>query len=179
MTDTRGSGSQKQLPEPHFLKVGMILRAWSIRGDVKVQPTAIRPEQIQQLKRIFVGPHHREYKVQSFRAHQKNWLLKLEGVDTRNDAELLHDQWISIERKDQPPLTEDEYYSNQIIGLQVETIDGTALGIVTEILKTGANDVYVVNGNRGEILLPAQAEVIRSIDVEQGIMIVKLLPGME
>ena len=161
-----------------FLKVGRILRAWSIRGDVKVQPTAIEPEELQKFKRVFVGESHREYKVQSFRPHQNNWLLKLEGVDTRNDAELLHDQWISIERKDRPTPAKAEYFANQIIGLKVETIDGVALGEVTEILKTGANDVYVVKNNRREVLLPAVTEVIRSIDLEQGKMIVKLLEGL-
>jgi 16S rRNA processing protein RimM len=161
-----------------FFKVGKILRAWSIRGDVKVQPTAIEPEELQKFKRVFIGEKHREYKVQSFRPHQNNWLLKLEGVDTRNDAELLHDLWISIERKDRPVPAEAEYFTNQIIGLKVETIDGVALGEVTEILKTGANDVYVVKNDQRDILLPAVAEVIRSIDLEQGKMIVKLLEGL-
>jgi 16S rRNA processing protein RimM len=161
-----------------FLKVGRILRAWSIRGDVKVQPTAIEPEELQKFKRVFVGEKYREYKVQSFRPHQNSWLLKLDGVDTRNDAELLHNQWISIERKDRPTPAEAEYFTNQIIGLKVETIDGVALGLVTEILKTGANDVYVVKGDRGEVLLPAVADVIREIDLEQGKMIVKLMEGL-
>lgn len=178
MTKTRGSGDKSASPEPQFLKVGKILRAWSIRGDVKVQPTAIKPEELQQVKRVFIGPHHREYTVQSFRPHQNNWLLKLAGIETRNDAERLHDLWLSIERKDRPAPAGDEYFSNQIIGLKVETIDGLELGAVTEILKTGANDVYIVESDRGEILLPAQAEVIRSIDLEQGKMIVKLIEGL-
>jgi 16S rRNA processing protein RimM len=178
MTKTRGSGDKSTSPEPQFLKVGKILRAWSIRGDVKVQPTAIDPEELQKFKRLFIGLQHREYTVQSFRPHQNNWLLKLKGVETRNDAEVLHDQWISIERQDRPAPAESEYFTNQIIGLKVETIDGLELGSVTEILKTGANDVYVVKGDRGEVLLPAVEQVVQSIDLEQGKMIVKLLEGL-
>ncbi len=162
-----------------FLDVGKILRAWSIRGDVKVQPTAIDPEELQKFKRVYIGSGHREYKVQSLRAYQNNWLLKLEGVDTRNDAELLHGQSVSIKRTDRTkPAQQDEYFTNQIIGLAVETIEGEALGVVTEILKTGANDVYVVKNDQREILLPAVHDVIRSIDVAGGKMIVKLLDGL-
>ena len=163
---------------PDFLTVGRILRAWSIRGDVKVQPTAIEPAELVKFKRVFIGPNHDEYTVQSFRAYQNNWLLKLEGVDTRNDAELLQGRSVSIKRQDRPLPAEAEYFTNQIIGLAVETIDGVVLGQITEILKTGANDVYVVKNERREILLPAQDEVIRNIDVEHGKMIVKLLPGL-
>jgi 16S rRNA processing protein RimM len=73
---------------------------------------------------------------------------------------------------------EGEFYAREVIGLKVRTIDGEELGEVTEILVTGANDVYVVQGPRGEILLPARVEVIKGIDVEAGVMTVELLPGL-
>src|SRR5512135_1586499 len=139
---------------------------------------AIEPAELMKFKRVFIGPDHHEYTVQSFRAYQNNWLLKLDGVDTRNDAELLQGRSVSIKRQDRPAPADAEYFTNQIIGLAVETIDGVVLGQITEILKTGANDVYVVKNERREILLPAQDEVIREIDVEHGKMIVKLLPGL-
>jgi 16S rRNA processing protein RimM len=73
---------------------------------------------------------------------------------------------------------EGEFYAREVIGLKVRTVEGEELGEVTEILVTGANDVYVVKGERGEILLPARVEVIKGIDVEVGIMTVELLPGL-
>jgi 16S rRNA processing protein RimM len=73
---------------------------------------------------------------------------------------------------------EGEFYAREVIGLKVRTIEGEALGEVTEILVTGANDVYVVKGERGETLLPARVEVIKGIDVEAGTMTVELLPGL-
>jgi 16S rRNA processing protein RimM len=171
-----GSGG-KTSPEPNFFVVGRVLRAWGIRGDVKIAPFTDRPEDFKSYQAVFVGPQCKRYDVKSFRPYQGNWLLHLNGVESRNDAETLHGQEILIEAA-QRPRQEGEFFAREVIGLKVRTIDGEELGEVVEILVTGANDVYVVKGDRGEILLPARVEVIRSIDVEAGVMTVELLPGL-
>ena len=173
---TRGSGD-KTSPEPRFFMVGRVLRAWGIRGDVKIAPFTDQPEDFKRYASVFVGPECRRYEVKSFRPYQGNWLLHLIGVESRNEAEALHGQEIFIETV-QRPRQEGEFYAREVIGLKVRTIDGEELGEVTEILVTGANDVYVVQGDRGEILLPARVEVIKGIDVEAGTMTVELLPGL-
>jgi 16S rRNA processing protein RimM len=157
--------------------VARVLRAWGIRGDLKVQPFTDRPEDFERFTHVYLGTPPRRYQVKSFRPYQGNWLLHLTGVDTRTAAEALHDLPVLIERE-RRQLEAGEYFSDQIIGLQVKTVKGEDLGEITEIIATGANDVYVVSGSRGEILLPARAEVIQSIDLEQGVMIVELLPGL-
>jgi 16S rRNA processing protein RimM len=172
----QGSGG-KTAPEPNFFMVGRILRAWGIRGDMKIAPFTDRPEDVHQYQQVFVGPQQQRYAVKSFRPYQGNWLLHLDGVDTREAAERLHGQEIFIELV-QRPRQEGEFYAREVIGLKVRTADGVELGEVTEILVTGANDVYMVNGARGEILLPARVEVIKGIDVEAGTMTVELLPGL-
>ncbi len=173
---TRGSGG-KVAPEPRFFMVGRVLRAWGIRGDVKIAPFTDRPEDFKDYRSVFVGPQQKRYEVKSFRPYQGNWLLHLVGVESRNEAEALHEQEIFIEAA-QRPRQEGEFYAREVIGLKVRTIDGEELGEVTEILVTGANDVYVVKSSRGEILLPARVEVIKGIDVEAGTMTVELLPGL-
>ncbi len=157
--------------------VGRVLRAWGIRGDLKIAPFTDRPEDFTQYRSVLVGPQRKSYEVRSFRPYQGNWLLHLVGVDSRNDAEALHGQEILIEAA-QRPRQPGEFYAREVIGLKVRTVDGEELGEVTEILVTGANDVYVVKGDRGEILLPARVEVIKGIDVETGVMTVELLPGL-
>jgi 16S rRNA processing protein RimM len=157
--------------------VGRILRAWGIRGDMKIAPFTDRPEDFKLYTHVFIGPQQQRYAVKSFRPYQGNWLLHLVGVDMREAAERLQGQDIFIELAQRPRL-EGEFYAREVIGLKVRTIEGEELGEVTEILVTGANDVYVVKGARGEILLPARAEVIKGIDVEAGIMTVELLPGL-
>ena len=175
MKQTRGSGGPP--PEPNFLIVGRVLRAWGIRGDLKIQPMTDRPADFARLTQVYVGAPPRRYEVQSFRPYQGNWLLHLVEVSTRTQAEALHDQPILIERV-QRKLEADEYLADQIIGLKVITLAGEALGTVVEILTTGANDVYVVQGERGEVLLPARSEVVRSIDLSTATMTVELLPGL-
>ena len=157
--------------------IGRVLRAWGIRGDLKIAPFSNRPEDFKQYRSVLVGPQRKRYDVKSLRPYQGNWLLHLVGVESRNDAEALHGQEILIEAA-QRQKQEGEFYAREVIGLQVRTIDGEELGEVTEILVTGANDVYVVTGSRGEILLPARVEVIKGIDVQAGVMTVELLPGL-
>ena len=177
MAGTRGSGDKTIAPEPNFLIVARVLRAWGIRGDLKIQPFTDRPDDFARLKRVYIGPQHQCYEVQSFRPYQGNWLLHLAGVDSRTDAEVLRGQTIAIERTARP-LDQDEYYAHQIIGLKVKTSDGDDLGVIAEIIATGANDVYVVHGERGEVLLPARSEIVRSIDLAAGMMIVELPSGL-
>jgi 16S rRNA processing protein RimM len=173
---TRGSGG-KTAPEPNFFMVGRVLRAWGIRGDMKIAPFTDRPEDFKQYSHVFVGPQQRRYAVKSFRPYQGNWLLHLVGVEARDDADRLHGQEIFIELA-QRPRQEGEFYAREVIGLKVRTINGEELGEVVEILVTGANDVYVVKGPRGEVLLPARVEVIQAVDIEAGVMTVELLPGL-
>jgi 16S rRNA processing protein RimM len=154
-----------------------VLRAWGIRGDVKIAPFTDRPEDFTQYRSVLVGPQRKPYAVKSFRPYQGNWLLHLAGIESRHEAEALHGQEILIEAA-QRPRQEGEFFAREVIGLKVRTIAGEDLGEVVEILVTGANDVYVVKGQRGEILLPARVEVIKEIDVAAGVMTVELLPGL-
>lgn len=176
MNQTRGSGG-RSAPEPNFLMVGRVLRAWGIRGDLKVAPFTDRPEDFKQYRQVYIGRRWQPYAVQSFRPNQGNWLLHLAGVETRSDAELLHGQEIFVDQV-QRPRQPGEFYAREVIGLKVQTVAGEELGEVVEILVTGAHDVYVVKGDRGEVLLPARVEAIKAIDVEAGVMIVELLPGL-
>jgi len=105
-------------------------------------------------------------------------LLKLGGCDDRNGADELRGMLVQIPLKEAAPLEEGEYYHFQLIGVRVETESGEWLGQVVEVLETGANDVYVVRGPWGEVLLPAVNDVILELDLELRRMVVHLLPGM-
>jgi 16S rRNA processing protein RimM len=120
----------------------------------------------------------REYRVERIRLHSNVALIKLAGCDDRNTAETLRDMLVSIPVENAVPLDDGEFYHHQIVGLRVETIEGEGLGKVAEVLETGADDVYVVKGPLGEILLPAISEVVRDIDLDEGKMSVRLLPGL-
>ena len=134
------------------------------------------PGRFEELERVFVGG--RPFAVRSAQSQSGAVRLRLEGIVTRDDAEGLRDQLIEIPRAEVGPLPEGHYYHEQIVGLRVRTEAGQDLGTVAEVLPTGANDVYVVRGAGPEILVPAIDEVVRSIDLEAGVVTVSVMEGL-
>ena len=105
--------------------------------------------------------------------------MAFEGYDTPEQAGKLRNQLAYVPTADRPPLPDGEYYHHQLIGLKVISEQGEVLGKVTEILATGANDVYVVRAEIGaEILIPAVDEFVRAVDLERGELRVHLAPGL-
>ena len=101
------------------------------------------------------------------------------GITDRNQAGQLKGQWVQVPIEEAIPLPEGSFYLYQLVGLQVITTDGNNLGSVADIIETGANDVYVIRkGGRQEVLVPAIPDVVKSIDIEQGQMIVELIDGL-
>jgi 16S rRNA processing protein RimM len=105
-------------------------------------------------------------------------ILRLSSVTSVDDAESLRGRLLTLPESELAPLAEDEFYSYQLIGLEVVDLDGTHLGKVVELIATGSNDVYVVNGPCGELLLPAIDDVILEVDLPGGRMLVSLMEGM-
>jgi 16S rRNA processing protein RimM len=173
----RGPG-ECQAPEPRLLSVACVSKAWGLQGELKLQVSAERVDDLLGLKTVYLGETATPYRVTRFRWHRQDLLLKLEGCDDRSQAEALQGLAVQMRAEDAAPLEPNEYYCRQIIGLQVVSLEGEALGVLDDIIETGANDVYVVHGPRGEVLLPARVQVIRQVDLEHGVMVVSLLPGL-
>lgn len=163
---------------PDHLAVGLVRKPHGVRGEVRVEFLTDRPERFQPGVTVHVGQGLRPLEVERLRLHQDHGILKLAGVEDRNAAESLRGELLHVPFSEAHPLEEGQFYEHQIIGLAVETTDGEHLGRVTEILYTGANDVYVVDGPRGEILLPAIRECIRAVDLEAGLIKAVLLAGL-
>jgi 16S rRNA processing protein RimM len=171
------------MPEPRYLAVGRILRPHGVRGELRVEVITGSPERLNQHAYFFLAsPDHpeavRRYPVEKMRLHRGRLLLKLGGCDDRNGADELRGMLVQIPIEEAAPLEEGEYYHFQLLGVRVETEDGEWLGQVVKVLETGANDVYVVRGSRGEMLLPAVDELVLELDLESKRMVVHLLPGM-
>ena len=171
------------MPEPRFLAVGRVLRPHGIRGELRVEIVTGYPERLGQHTDLYLASPARpeaarRYPVEAMRWHRGVLLLKLGGCDDRNTADELRGMLVQVPIEEAVPLEEDEYYHFQIIGMQVETESGESLGQVVDVLETGANDVYVVRGPRGEVLLPAVDEVVIELDLGSRRMVVRLLPGM-
>lgn len=172
-----GSDEENASPEPQFLAVGRVVRPHGVRGELCVEIHTAYPERFGVYRQIFVGEAHTPFKIKAHRFHKGFVILALTGVDNRTQAESLRDQWLWISRDDAIPLEEGEYYLYQVLGMQVITDQGEMLGRITEIIETGANDVYVVRG-ADEILLPAIPDVIQQVDIAARRMIVHLIDGL-
>jgi 16S rRNA processing protein RimM len=116
--------------------------------------------------------------IESARWQKGMVYLRLSGIEDREAAAELRGRLLAIAESELEPLPEGQYYRFQLIGLTVISTGGEELGRVTEVLSTGANDVYVVSGDRGELLLPATDEVVREIDLQSGRMLIEALPGL-
>jgi 16S rRNA processing protein RimM len=146
---------------------------------VRVTPHTDQPERFTWLEVVYLGEAEpRPVVVESARLHGDVILLKLVDYDNRDAAESLRGQWLQVPEEEALPLAEGEYYLYQLEGLTVYSDSGQHLGELVAVLETGANNVFVVRGVSGEILLPDVTEVIREIDFAAGRMVVHLLPGL-
>jgi 16S rRNA processing protein RimM len=174
----RGSGASRRRPEPHYLAIGRVARPFGLHGELRVELLTEYPEQLGRLRTVYLGPQAQSWTVEGLRPHKDAALFKLSGCDDRTAAEALRGMLVQVAREDAVPLEEDEFYEHQIVGITVVEEDGALLGKVTEIISTGANDVYVVVGPDGELLLPAIESVILEIDLEADRMLVHVLEGL-
>jgi 16S rRNA processing protein RimM len=165
---------------PGRLAVARVVAPYGIRGDVKAEILTDFPQRFRRLQRVFVGATDRELHLTRYRLDDDGRFVYLhfKEIPDRTAAEALRNQLLTIPEAEAMPLPEGTYYVHQIIGLRVVTDTGEELGRVREVLHTGANDVYVVDGPRGEVLLPAIPEVILDVDLAQGILRVHLLEGL-
>ena len=165
--------------ETDFIVIGQITKPHGVRGELRVKPHTDEPERFTWLEQVYVGETARSLMlVEKARVHQGMILLKFTAVNDRTAAEALRGEWLMVPEDEALPLAEGEYYLFQLEGLSVFTDDGEDLGVLTSIIETGANHVFVVQGAQGELLLPDIDEVVQEIDFENGRMVVKLLPGL-
>ena len=165
-----------------YFEIGKITGTHGIRGTMRVFPTTEDPSRFERLKEIIVEIRGKRetFHIQKVAFHKQFVLLTVKEITDINVAELYKNGRILIPDAMAIPLGEDEYYNRDLYGLKVVTEEGEELGEITEIFPTGSNDVYVVkkDGKVKELLLPAIKDCIKNVDLENGVMTVKLLEGL-
>jgi 16S rRNA processing protein RimM len=165
--------------EPVFLVVGKLRRPHGVRGEMILEVYTDFPERLRTGSTVFVGEEHQPRKIRSRRRYSEDLLLALEGCTTPEEAGELRNTYLYVRSDLIPPLPEGEFYHHQLLGLCVVSDEGRYLGRLTQILETGANDVYVIQPESGkEILLPAVDSVILSVELPRGEIRVHLIPGI-
>lgn len=161
-----------------YIAIGYIAAVFGVKGEVKVTLATDFPERFQGLKTVFLGPEARPVRLLSSRPHQDFLLVRLEGYSDRTAAEALPGLWLQVPEADVMPLGEGEHYVFQLVGVRVRTTDGREVGVIDEILSTPANDVFVVQGPAGEVLIPYINDVIAEEHLDAGEIVVHPLPGL-
>jgi 16S rRNA processing protein RimM len=175
------TGSDANRTEPRFLMIGQVARPHGVQGEVSVTIMTEFPERFDAMETVYVGNDDTVelLEVVSSRWSGERALLRFAGVHDRNDADKLRGLYLQIPVEEAMTLEEDAYYIYQLVGLSLVTDEGQPLGTLIEVIETGANDVYVVRGDQGEILIPAINDVVLEVDLEAGLMTVHLIEGLQ
>ena len=164
-----------------MLRVGVISSTHGVRGEVKVFPTTDDPARLEDLETVFLdtGREKLKLEISGVKFFKNMVILKFKGYDNINDIEKYRGKDLWITRDQAVPLGEDENFVADLIGLSVVTDQGETLGVMKDVMFTGANDVYVVERENGkELLFPAIKDCILDVDLEEGVMTVHVLDGL-
>ena len=164
-----------------YLEIGQIVNTFGIKGMVKVKPFSQNVERFDELEKVYVQSKQKKkiYEFEEVKYHKNMVLIKFKGIDNPEDANLLRESYLLVDRNEEKPLEEGTYYIVDMIGLEVFDDEENYLGKLEDIYNTGSNDIYVVKNELGkQILLPALKEVIKKIDLENKKIFVHLIPGL-
>ena len=164
-----------------YIEIGQIVNTNGLKGVVKVNPFTDDIGKFEDLKYVYIQLKNelKKVKIEQVRYNKNQVLLKLEGIDSIEEAEKYRNFYLKTEKERQGGLGEDTYYIVDLIGLDVYTDKNEYLGKIEDVFPTGSNDVYVVKDNLGkQILIPAIADVVKEVDLKNKKMIINLIPGL-
>ena len=165
----------------NLLRVGVITTTHGVRGEVKVFPTTDDVRRFKRLKEVILdtGKEQITLEVEGTKFFKQFVILKFKGIDNINDVERYRQKSLYVTRENAVRLKKDEYFIADLMGLRVHNEDGSEIGVLREVIETGANDVYVIDLDDGrELLLPAIKECVLNVDVEAGFIQIHIMPGL-
>ena len=172
------------MPKPNeteWATIGKVVAPFGIHGEIKVLSLTDIPNRFAELEAIYLGSDHIRHTIKSVRPYKGDMVvMKLAGIEDANTAETARNFDLSIPLSQLAPLPPDSYYQHDIIGLEVATIDGQNVGKIVDIMVTGSNDVYIIEGKTSgrEILIPAIKDVIKQVDLIRKLMYIEPLEGL-
>ena len=164
-----------------LIEIGRIVRSHGMAGRMKVLSYLETPDVLHDLSGLFVGRSVSEavlFPLVAVQVGRDFFILQLGGIEDREAAARLQGSSVWMPSEKMRKLPDGEYYWREVIGLQVLTEEDEILGRIEAVFPTGSNDVYVCRGAGREILLPAIGDVVRKIDTDRGVMVVRLLKGL-
>ncbi len=162
-------------------KVGIITSTHGVRGEVKVYPTTDDVRRFKRLKEVILdtGKEQLLMEIEGVKFFKQFVILKFKGIDNINDIEKYRKSELYVTRKNAVRLSKDEYFIADLMGLEVRNEDDVKIGVLQDVMETGANDVYIINLDDGrELLLPAIKQCVLAVDVEAGFIKIHILEGL-
>lgn len=161
-----------------YLEIGKVVSTHGLRGELRVDPWCDSPQFLCQFKTLYLKKGEIKLSVSS-RPHKTIAIVKAKGIDTIEEAEKLRGRVLYINRSD-ARLAPGEYFIQDLMGLDVIDIDTSkSYGKITDVLKTGANDVYqVTDEDKKDYLIPVIDDVVKEIDISGGKVLIKPLKGI-
>ena len=164
-----------------FFQVGVISSTHGVHGEVKVYPTTDDPRRFLKLKEVLLDTQkgYMSLEVEKVRFFKQMVIIKFRGYDTIESIQLYRNCGLYVPREQAVPLQEDEYYVADLLGMDVYLEDGEHFGKIRDVMQSAANDVYVIASlSHGEVLLPAIADCVKTVSVEENRMTIHLLDGL-
>lgn len=161
-----------------YLEIGKIVSVHGLKGEVKVQPWCDTPAYFCRFKKLYSKDGSHEYIIERSREQGNMVLVKIKGTDTVEAAQAMRNKVLYMDRAD-AKLPKGSYFVADLIGLRVEDDDGNLFGVLSDVLQTGANDVYEIKNENGKMYyIPAIPSVVLSTDIEGGKMIIYPMEGL-
>ena len=161
--------------EPEFLSIGILRKSHGIKGEIRIEIWSDFPERLKKGVVVYIGEHKKEFFIESFKGKKGEYRVQLEGINDPESCMPVMNKIVFVSSRNRPGLGKNQYYHHQIIGMDVFAKNNIYLGKIKEIIRTGSNDVYVVQNTenaKGELLIPAISSVIMNIDLSENKMIV-------
>ena len=163
-----------------YLQVGAVANTHGIKGELKIFPTTDDVKRFGKLKEVIMdtGRERLDLHVKGVRYQKNMVIIKFEEFDDINQVERYKGARLLVSRENAVKLKKGEHFIADMIGMSVVTDEGEKLGSLSDVMQTGANDVYIVEYNGNELLLPAIKECILDIDDENRRITVHMMPGL-
>ncbi|MFP4661134.1 MAG: ribosome maturation factor RimM [Halanaerobiales bacterium] len=168
-----------------MITIGTITKHQGNKGEVRILPLTDIPERFEMLESVYLSRDDQskddqilKKEIESIRFHKKFVILKFKGIDNISNALELKDYQVKITEDMILPLEDNQYYIDELIGYEVLTNDGQAIGNIADVISTGGTDVFVVKGKDREYMIPAAHEIITEVDEEEKRMVFDPIPGL-
>ena len=158
-----------------LIEIGRVTKPWGVKGEVKVRITTDIPGRFDELEGVWLDTGREEprwYRIESVKRLKGAVAIKLESVDSPEQAELLRNADVGVPESERAELGEDEFYIYELVGLKVIAPDGRSLGKLSRVWQGAANEVFEVTGREGSILVPAVKVFVKRVDLKSGVIVV-------